>query len=137
MKVTVLNVAGCGNGSGGLPGQPQLGNSPVPVRSLVYIVLILADSDRFWVDLYQFCQRVHEPPADGYRSADCHILIGKLFPCYLGRRINGGATLVDHHHQNLLREIETANKSLCLPSCCAIPYGNGLYVELLTHLEDP
>ncbi|MBZ5683833.1 MAG: hypothetical protein LAP86_02255 [Acidobacteriia bacterium] len=32
MKVTVLNVAGCGNGSGGLPGQPQLGNSPVPVR---------------------------------------------------------------------------------------------------------
>jgi len=32
VSVTVLNVAGCGNGSGGLPGQPQFGNSPVPVR---------------------------------------------------------------------------------------------------------
>lgn len=32
INVTVLNVAGCGNGSSSLPGQSQIGNSPVPVR---------------------------------------------------------------------------------------------------------
>ena len=32
MKVTVLNVAGCGNGSAGAPATSEIGNSPVPVR---------------------------------------------------------------------------------------------------------
>jgi hypothetical protein len=32
MKVTVLNVAGCGDGSAGAPATSEIGNSPVPVR---------------------------------------------------------------------------------------------------------
>lgn len=32
MNVTVLNVSGCSNGSGGSVGTPVIGNSPVPVR---------------------------------------------------------------------------------------------------------
>jgi len=32
VQVTVLNVAGCGNGSNGLPNNPVTGSSPVPIR---------------------------------------------------------------------------------------------------------
>ncbi len=32
INVTVLNVAGCGDGSGAPVGTPVIGNSPVPVR---------------------------------------------------------------------------------------------------------
>lgn len=32
MNVTVLNVAGCGDGSAGAPAPSEIGNSPVPVR---------------------------------------------------------------------------------------------------------
>ena len=32
INVTVLNVTGCGNGSGDPVGAPMIGNSPVPVR---------------------------------------------------------------------------------------------------------
>src|SRR5712671_511575 len=35
LKVTVLNVAGCGNGSGGNIGNPVTGSSPVPVRLVI------------------------------------------------------------------------------------------------------
>jgi hypothetical protein len=36
LHVTVLNVAGCGNGSAGNIGNPVTGSSPVPVRLITY-----------------------------------------------------------------------------------------------------
>ena len=104
--------------------------------SLVHIVLVLANPDRFRVDLYQFCQWIHQSPADGYGSPDGHILIREFLPRRIGCRINRCAALADHHQLNIFWEIEASNKSFRLPSPCPVPDGNGLYAESPAHLKN-
>ncbi|OIQ69300.1 hypothetical protein GALL_491010 [mine drainage metagenome] len=52
-------------------------------RSLVDVMLILADADALGVDLHQFGQRVLHPAGDGHRPAQAHVQIGK-FPAGQG-----------------------------------------------------
>ena len=43
-------------------------------------MLILADSDTFGIDFYQFCQWVHQPASDTDGTPYGHIIFRKLIP---------------------------------------------------------
>ena len=62
-----------------------------------HIVLILADANRFRIDLDKLRQRILKPPRDRHGAAQGHVVFGKLLGPELRRRIDGRAGLVDHH----------------------------------------
>ena len=50
---------------------------------LVYIVLILAYTNALRIDLYKFCQRIHQTTTYRDSTTNSHIFIRKLIACYL------------------------------------------------------
>ena len=60
-------------------------------------MLILPDPNRLRVDFHQLCQRVLQPPRNGNGAAQGNIKLRKFFCSQLGRRIDRGARLADHH----------------------------------------
>ena len=62
-----------------------------------HIMLILPDPNRLRVDFHQLCQRVLQPPRNGNGAAQGNIKLRKFFCSQLGRRIDRGARLADHH----------------------------------------
>ena len=91
---------------------------------LVHVVLVLTDSDRLGVDLHQLGERIGESAPDGYRPADCHVLIGKLLPGHLRSRINRGAAFVDHHHGDVFAQLDAPDKRFGLAARGPIAYRN-------------
>ena len=89
-------------------------------RRLVDVVLVLADADRFGLDLDQFGKRVHQAAADRYRPAHGEVVVGELFPGDRGGRINRGAAFVDHHDLDIGDLCQRAHKALQLPATATV-----------------
>ena len=70
---------------------------------LVDIVLILADADRFRLDLDQFGQRILQAPRDRDRAAQRHVEVGEFRRRRRRGRIDRGAGLADDHLERLRR----------------------------------
>ncbi len=51
-------------------------------HSLIHVMLILTDTDRFGIDLYQFGQWIRESPSNGNGTTNGDIVVGKFFTCY-------------------------------------------------------
>ena len=103
---------------------------------LVYIVLILTDSDGFGINLYQFGQRIHQPASDRNCSSDCHVIFGKLVTGDFGSRINGSSLLADYKHGNLAVEALAADKIFRFTTCRPVTDGDGFYLIGFNHLAE-
>ena len=60
-----------------------------------HIMLILPDSDGFWVDFNQLRQRILQTAGNGDRTAQVHIIIRELLACQLGSGIDRCTRLAD------------------------------------------
>ena len=65
---------------------------------LLYVMLVLADTDTLRVDLDQLGQRVHQPATDADSSAYRDVVFGKLLPSDLGRGVDGCTLLADNEN---------------------------------------
>ena len=63
--------------------------------ALIDIVLILADADRFGIDLHQLGERVLQAARDADGAAHGEVEIGKLLARHVGGGVNAGAALAD------------------------------------------
>ena len=63
---------------------------------LADIVLVLADADRFRIDLHQFRQRVLQAARDRHRAAQRHVQLGQFARGEFGGRIDRGAGFRHH-----------------------------------------
>ena len=97
-------------------------------------MLILADADGFRLDLNQFRQRVHQPPADRNSPAHGNILIGKFITCQFGCGINRCPAFIDHDNLNFFWQMQSAQKGFCLAPCRAITHSNGCNVKLIAKI---
>ncbi len=68
---------------------------------LVDVVLVLADAERFGLDLDQLGERILEPPGDRHRAAQRNVELGQLLARHLGRRIDRGAGFRHDGHDRL------------------------------------
>ena len=64
---------------------------------LVHIVLVLAHTDGFRIDLHQFRQRILQSSGNGSGASLSHVEVGELLRGQLTRRIHRRARLVDDH----------------------------------------
>jgi len=64
---------------------------------LVNIMLVLADTDRFRLDLHKLRQRILQAPGNRHRAADGDIHVRKLLRGEFGGRINRRAGFRHHH----------------------------------------
>ena len=62
-----------------------------------HIVLVLPDTDGLGVDLHQLRQRVLEPPGDGHRRPEVHVVLGELLRRQRACGVHGGPRLGDDH----------------------------------------
>ena len=95
---------------------------------LVHIVLILAHTNAFGVDLHQFCKRVHKAAANAYRATYGDIFIRKFFPGNWGCGVNTGAIFV--HKKYGQAQFQFFDDLFCFAACSAIAYGYCLDVVL-------
>src|SRR5437899_9189052 len=105
--------------------------------SLIDIMLILSDADRFRVCLHQLRQRVLEAARDRNRAAHRHIQLGKLFTRAFGGGIDRGAGLVDDDDkriQLILRD-DGSNKRIGLARGGSVADSNTSHVVLLHQVE--
>ncbi len=100
-------------------------------QRLIHVVLVLPDADRLGIDLDQFGQRVHEPPADGHGAAHRHVLVGELLAGHLRGRIDRCAALVDHDDRNVARELQAADERFGLAAGGAVADRDHLDVKLI------
>ena len=98
---------------------------------LVDVVLVLADADRFWVELYELGERIHETAADGDGAAHREIVVGEFFAGDIASGVNRGAGFVDHDDGNRAGEAERADEGFGLAPRGAVADGDGLDVEEL------
>ena len=93
---------------------------------LVHVMLILAHTDGFRVDLYKLCQRVLNTSCDGCGTSLSHIEIRELFCCKLACRIYGSSCLVGDHILNFFRDFlkKFHDDLLGLSGCGSVSYGN-------------
>src|SRR5882724_8810622 len=91
-------------------------------QALRYIMLILSDTNAFWVDLDQLGQRILQSPCDRNRATNRQIQIGEFLSGNIARTIDTGAGFVDKHN----RKVETiifqhlANKTFGFTSRSAV-----------------
>jgi len=85
-------------------------------RELVFaeIVLVLADADRFWIDLDQLGERILQPARDGDGAAQRDVEIGKLFGGESRGRVDRGAGLRhdDLRHLEVGQELDQLAREL-------------------------
>ncbi len=77
--------------------------------ALIDIVLILADADRFGIDLDQFGERVLQAARDGDGAAHGQVEIGKLLARDVRGRVDAGAALADGDGEDVV-ELALAQK---------------------------
>ena len=68
-------------------------------------MLILADTDRLWSDLNQFCQWILQTSRDGRCASLSNIKIRKFFCCQLTCGIDGSTRLIGDHILYFLRNL--------------------------------
>ena len=88
-------------------------------------MLILAHTNGFGIDFYQFCQRVLKTPGDGHGGAEVHVIFRELRSRQGGGGVDGSACLVDNH----IPDIGESGQHLCrhglgFPGCGAVADGN-------------
>ena len=98
-------------------------------------MLVLTHADRLGIELHQFRQRVHEPAANGDRSAHGEVVVGKFFPRHIRRGIDGSAALVDHDHRDGGWEFERLDERLGLTARGAVADGDGLDLKFANHAQ--
>ena len=69
--------------------------------ALVQVVLVLADTDAFRVDLDELGERVLQAPRDAHRTAQAHVELGQLFARVLAGRVHRRAGLADDNFFDL------------------------------------
>ena len=94
---------------------------------LLYVVLVLADTDTLRVDLDQLGQRVHQPATDADSSAYRDVVFGKLLPSDLGRGVDRGSVFADYEHLYLAVVSYIRDELLGLTAGRTITDGNGIY----------
>ena len=66
-------------------------------RTLIDIMLVLADSDGFRVDFHKLRKWIHEATTDGDGSADGDVFVGEFLAGGLGGGVDGGPAFIDHN----------------------------------------
>ena len=64
---------------------------------LVHIMLVLAHTDGFGINLHQFCQGILEPSCDGRGTSLAYVKFRKLFCGQLAGRIHGSPGFIHNH----------------------------------------
>src|SRR5947208_892066 len=111
--------------------------------SLIDIMLILSDADRFRICLHQLRQRVLEAARDRNRAAYRHIQLRKLFTRAFGGGIDRGAGLVDDDDkriQLILRDDGRTNVSVsreAVPLPIAIPRTLSFWIKSRRVFSEP
>ena len=100
-------------------------------KGLVYIVLILPHSEGLGVYLDQFCQGIHETPADGNRAPHRNVVLGEFLTPHLGGGIDRRAVLAHGEHADTFRQSHLADEVLRLTAGRATADGNDLNAVLL------
>ena len=100
----------------------------------VNIVLILTNANRFWVNLNQFGQWVHQSSANADGSANGDVFVGKFLPGHLRRRVDRRALFA--HHHNGFAQRERLNKRFRLAPSSAVSNGNSVDAVLLHQASD-
>ncbi len=103
---------------------------------LVDVVLILADADRFGIDLDKLGERVDEAAADGNGAAHGDVFVGQLLACDVGRGVDGRAVLADDEQLCEVGDARRAQESLGLARCGAVAQGYGLYVVAVDEVHE-
>ena len=103
---------------------------------LVHVVLVLADTQGFRVDLHQLGERVHQAAADGNRAANRHVLVRELFPGDVGRGVHGSAILAHGEDPDAVREAHLADELLRLAAGRTVADGDDLDPILLHQVRD-
>ena len=99
-------------------------------------MLVLPHTNRFRVNLYQLCQRVHQSSAYGHSTAYGDVVVGKLVPCDFRGRIDGSSLLADDEYLYVAVEALMFQELLRLAAGCSVTYGNGIYlIRLYHHLQ--
>ena len=68
---------------------------------LIHIVLVLSHADTLRIYLDKFCQRIHQAATYRDSTTNRYILVGELFACDLGGRIDRSPILADGKHLRL------------------------------------
>ncbi len=68
---------------------------------LIDVVLVLADTDRFRIDLHQLGQRILQATRDRDGAAHGEVEVGVLFARDVGRAVHAGARFVHAHHDRV------------------------------------
>ena len=105
-------------------------------RGLIDIVLVLADSDRFGIEFYEFRERIHESAADRDGPPHRDVVVGELLAGDLARRVDGGAALAHHHDGNGGRELELFYEGLRLARGSAVADGDRLDLVKADHVQN-
>ena len=96
-------------------------------------MLILTDSQRFRVDLHQLCQRVHQPAADGNRTAHGHVFVRKLLAGHFGRGIDGRPILAHGKDLDRFRQPHAAHEILRFARSRSVADGNHFNLVFFHH----
>ena len=99
-------------------------------------MLVLSDADGFRVDLYQFCQRVHQPATDRDCSTHRYVIIGKFIAGDLGCRINGSSLLADYEDRNLPVESLVIDEVFRLAAGCSVADRDGFNLIGFYHFAE-
>ena len=67
-----------------------------------HVVLVLPDTDRLWINLHQLRQGVLQSARNRNGAAQRDVKLRELLRSQLGRRVNRGACLADHHIGDLI-----------------------------------
>ena len=105
-------------------------------RGLIDIMLVLADADRFRIELHKFRKRIHETAANGDGATDGQIKIGELLAGDLAGRVDRGTALADDNDLEGGGKVEFFDKGLRLTGGRAIADGDGLDFVNPDHVLD-
>ena len=103
-----------------------------PEDALVHIMLVLADTDGFRINLYQLSQWIDEAPADRDSAADSHVMVRKFFTRRFRGRVNRCTAFIDHDDDDRAGEIELLYECLCFTACRAVADSYRFNVEACT-----
>src|SRR5215467_9992324 len=98
---------------------------------LIDIMLVLADADRFWVDLHQLCERVLQTTGDRDGAAHSEVETGELLAGKIGSGVTGSTRFIHPNRENTLGFLaakKVAHESICLARGGTVSDGNRSHV---------